>query len=144
MNEELRKNIIAHKSGEILEPPVANEANAANKSFEVFNKGAYQGSLENGLLIPNGETIIVDNKSLSEGIIPGIKRIWLTKKDGILYDLTIHVEGACPKGKWDNKMVFQDESGDRYSLRIFSSALQEHTVNYHSTAGNIVKVTWDI
>lgn len=144
MSEELRKDIILHKSDEAVKLAAVNAGNEKNKSFTVYNKGGNQGSLEDGLLVPNGENIIVEDQPLKEGVIPGVKKICLTRKDGIFYDYTIHVEGGCPKGKWDLKMIFQDESGDRYTLRIFSSAQKEHTVNYHSTAGNIVKVIWDI
>ena len=144
MNTELREQIIAHKSGETTELAVVNAGEEKARSFSIYNRGGNQGSLEGGLLIPNGESLIADNRSFTEGIIPGIKNIRLTKSDGIFYDYTIHVHGGCPKGEWDNKMVFQDESGEQYSLRIFSSSQKEHTVNYHSTAGNIVKITWDI
>lgn len=145
MSETLKKAIIAHKSGEVVELAAVNAGSDKNKSFDVFGKGSNQGSLEKGLLVPNGETLIAEDKPFAAGIIPGLTRIWLTKKDdSIFYDYTVHVQGGCPKGKWDNKLVFQDESGDRYTLRIFSSSDKEHTVNYHSTAGNIVKITWDI
>lgn len=144
MNEEMKKMIIAHKSGESVDLPAANESDEVNKNFDVYNRGGDYGSLENGLLSPNGESLIADNKPFTSGIIPGIDDIYLTKKDGIFYDFTIHVKGGCPKGKWSNKMVFQDESGDSYTLRIFSCEHKEHTVNYHSTKGNLVKITWDI
>lgn len=145
MNEDLRDIIIKHKSGEdtgTIKIEVA--ANDTNQSFTVLGKGHNKGQLENGKLVANGQTIIVDGKAFEPGIIPGINRIWLTSKSGIFYDYTIYVNGACPKGKWDNKLQFTDESGDTYVLRIYATDEKDHYVNYHSTAGKIVKISWDI
>lgn len=144
MKENLKDIIIEHKSNSEADLSMENETNETSKSFDVYGKGKYQGSLENGVLIPNGESIIVNGEKYTNNTIPGISNIWLTKKDGIFYDYTVHVQGGCPKGKWDNKIVFQDASGEKYPLRIFSSSDKPHTVNYHSTSGNIIKITWDI
>lgn len=114
-----------------------------NKSFTSVGGYGNKGSLENGLLVP-GQAIIVDGKVGINGVIPGIDNIWLTHETGILYDFTVHVQGACPKGKWDNCIEFTDQSGDTYTLRIFDSSSKEHTVNYHSSAGAITRITWDI
>jgi hypothetical protein len=114
-----------------------------NKSFSSVGGHTNKGSLENGLLVP-GQAIIVDGKVGINGVIPGIENIWLTRETGILYDFTLHVQGACPKGKWDNCMEFTDQSPDTYTLRIFSTSSKEHTVEYHSSAGAITRITWDI
>lgn len=114
-----------------------------NKSFSSVGGYTNKGSLENGLLVP-GQAIIVDGKVGINGVIPGIENIWLTHETGILYDFTLHVQGACPKGKWDNRMEFTDQSPDTYTLRIFDTSSKEHTVNYHSSAGAITRITWDI
>ncbi len=146
MNDILKDAIIMHKSGGETgnELNMKSTANESNQSFTILGKGKLKGQLENGKLIANGQTIIVDGKAFEPGLIPGINRIWLTCESGIFYDYTIHVNGACPKGKWDNKLQFTDESGDTYVLRIFSSDQKDHYVNYHSPAGNLVKISWDI
>lgn len=118
--------------------------NDMNLSFTVFGEGSQKGRLENGRLVGNSQTIIVDEKAFQPGTIPGINRIWLESSPGVLYDFTIKVEGACPAGKTNNKLIFTDESGDSYTLRIYSTTMKEHYVNYHSNKGDIVKITWDI
>ena len=119
-------------------------AEQQNKSFTVLGKGTNIGKLENGVLAPNGQSIIVEGQAGTEGVIPGIKNIRLNCKPGILYDFTIEVEGKCPEGKWDNRMEFTDQDGDTYTLRIYSETAKTHTVNYHSPNGAINKITWDI
>lgn len=115
-----------------------------NKSFTVIGKGTNKGKLENGLLAPNGQSIIVEGKAGTEGVIPGIRNITLTVDSGILYDFTLHVRGNCPGGKWDNHMTFTDRSPDTYHLRIYSTTEKDHYVNYHSPDGCINEITWDI
>lgn len=151
MNEQLKEAIIAHKFGEIDDAALMKAAvdggvaaNDSNVSFTVTNKGQNKGMLENGKLVPNGQTLIVDGKAFDSSIIPGINRIWLTCDSGIFYDFTIHVNGACPKSKFNILLKFTDESNDTYSLRIYSASCKDHYVNYHSSAGNIKKITWDI
>lgn len=117
-----------------------------NKSFTPIGAGTNKGSLENGVLAPspNQQSIIVDGKAGTVGVIPGIENIWLIVSPGILYDFTVWVRGACPKGKWDNHMTFTDRSGDTYHLRIYDTNLKDHYVNYHSPDGAITRITWDI
>ena len=118
--------------------------NEENKSFLVTGKGEMKGVLDNGLLAPNGQSIIVGGSPGTKDVIPGIYNITLKAAPGVLYDFTIEIDGQCPKGKWDNNLTFTDRSGDTYSLRIFSESRTVHTVNYHSTDGAINKITWDI
>jgi hypothetical protein len=105
-----------------------------------------KGALVNGRMVGNkeGESIMVDGKAYVPGTIPGINNIKLVMKAGVFYDYTIVVDGACPKGYWDNKMQFTDESNDTYTLRIYDTKSKKHTVNYHSSAGAINKITWHI
>lgn len=123
----------------------------SNKSFTpVYEKGHEtdwnEGSLENGVLAAasDKQSILINGIAGVNGAIPGITNIWLIVDPGIYYDFTIKVDGACPKGKWDNHMTFTDRSGDTYHLRIYSTSRKEHYVNYHSPDGNITRITWDI
>jgi hypothetical protein len=158
--EKIEQTIIDHKSGVSKNIPLQAPSNVESKSFiqECSKKGrlnpkdehsemvCLNGAFLNGRMVgtKEGEPIIVDGKAYVSGTIPGIESIKLETKAGIFYDYTVVVKGACPKGYWDNKLQFTDESGDTYTLRIFSTSLKEHTVNYHSSAGALIKITWDI
>ncbi|HWR55723.1 MAG TPA: hypothetical protein VN462_04420 [Negativicutes bacterium] len=146
MSENPKDLITQDKPGKAgaAAPEAKGASSDGNQSFTVLGKGSTKGRLENGKLVPNGQTLIVDNEAFQPGVIPGIDRIWLTSGPGVFYDYTIHVQGACLPKAWDNKLEFTDESGDTYILRIYSSSAKEHSVNYHSSAGKIIKITWDI
>ena len=117
---------------------------AENQSFTSGDQGKDQGSLTGGLLVPGKGPLLLDGKPLADNFIPSISRIEVTTDGAPLFTCTIEVTGACPSGKFDNRMGFTDESNDTYSLRIFSSSHKVHTVHYNSSAPNINKITWDI
>lgn len=72
-----------------------------------------------------------------------VYNIWLTNTTGI-YKYQVNVDGQGPKGAGTGyfHLAFTDESGDTYYLKLFSSSREQHTVDYNSSAGNIVKIWW--
>ncbi|QNE77544.1 hypothetical protein F0344_25730 [Streptomyces finlayi] len=117
---------------------------ASNKSFNSGDKAKDRGTLAGGLLVPNKGPVIVNGEVMPQDFIPSITSIAVTGDSGPVFTCTITVEGACPKGKTDNKLEFTDESGDTYVLRIYSETRAKHTVYYNSSAPNITNITWDI
>jgi hypothetical protein len=66
-------------------------------------------------------------------------------KAGTWYDHTITVDGQGPSGfgsGWFN-LKFTDQSGDTYSLGLYSSTRKSHTVSFDSKSPYIDKITWD-
>jgi hypothetical protein len=106
--------------------------------------GEANGSLTGGLLVPGGGPLTVNGYPSLGDVIPGITSITLVGSNGPTYTCTLQVVGACPPGKYDNKMEFTDQSGDTYTLRIYSDTVETHTVNYNSSQPNISSITWDI
>lgn len=144
MNEQLKQAIMDHRDGKIDTLPTMNTILGESKGFSVTGAKSNRGTLHGGRLEANNQVITVGEKPYEPGTIPGIDSIMLSVYPGVFYDYTIHVFGGCPSGKWSNKMKFTDESGDTYTLRIIRAAKANHTVNYHSPAGAIVKIEWDI
>jgi len=72
-----------------------------------------------------------------------IFNIWLTKIPGV-YPYQICVDGQGPSGIGSGyiHLAFTDASGDTYYLKIYSKNREQHTVDYSSTAPNIVKIWW--
>ena len=69
--------------------------------------------------------------------------ITLLKIAGI-YDYQVAVDGQGPSGAFSGSfyLAFTDESGDTYYLSLYSSTRETHTVDYNSSAPNIVKIWW--
>jgi|GEM_PF-1734208 len=131
-------------SGAIERAVIAGYAKEQNASFTMVGKEEDRGTLQDGVLAPNGQSIIVDGRTGIKGAIPGISDIRVKSSVGLLYDFTIEVEGKCPKGKTSNRMTFSDRTEDVYTLRIFSTFEMKHTLHYQSDNPAIVKITWDI
>jgi hypothetical protein len=123
--------------------------NKANKLFLVTGRNSKSGELSNGLLAPTDQEIVVDDghgnpQAGTEGVIPGIKSIKLRSDSGWFFDFTLNLIGGCPKGEWNIKLQFTEESGDTYVLRIFREKVGPHYLNYHSPKGCITSNKWDI
>jgi hypothetical protein len=61
-----------------------------------------------------------------------------------IYDYVINVDAQGPKGFGSGSMYlhFTDQTGDRYSLMIYSSSRSVHTVRYNSEKPAIKKIEW--
>lgn len=72
-----------------------------------------------------------------------IYNIWLTKTTGIYtYQLCVDGQGPSGIGSGYIHLAFTDASGDTYYLKLYSSTREQHTVDYNSSAPNIVKIWW--
>lgn len=69
--------------------------------------------------------------------------ITLSGSPGI-YDYVLNVDAKGPSGAFSGSghLKFTDETGDVYTLGIYSSTRSVHTVRYSSSKPNIVKVEW--
>lgn len=116
--------------------------------FTPSHAGENQGSLSDGVLAVQGGNIEIAGYNNLSAVIPSIQSIelrpYLGDSSDNGYTNTIAVYGACPPGKTDNKMTFTDETGDTYTLRIYSDTASQHTVDYGSRGPQIVTITWDI
>ncbi len=61
------------------------------------------------------------------------------------YDYVIQVDAEGPHGAFSGSghLEFTDETGDVYTLGIFSSHRSVHTVRYNSDKPGIVKIKWN-
>ena len=98
-------------------------------------------------LAPRQDMLINGNIDL-EGFIHfndggRVFHITLQSSPGI-YDYVLQVDAQGPKGPFSGggHLAFTDESGDTYSLYIYSSTRSVHTVRYNSKQPNIMKVEW--
>ncbi|MEE9388533.1 MAG: hypothetical protein V3U96_07970 [Paracoccaceae bacterium] len=68
----------------------------------------------------------------------------LVRSAGWPYKYSVQVDAKGPKGSgsgWLN-LVFEDVSGDRYKLGIYSSGRKTHAVSYSSKKPDLVRMDW--
>ncbi|NNF25462.1 MAG: hypothetical protein HKN63_11780 [Rhodobacteraceae bacterium] len=69
--------------------------------------------------------------------------VTLVRSPGIYaYRLQIDAQGPRGIGSGSLHLVFEDETGDRYKLFLFSSGRSVHTVSYNSKKPGIRKLEW--
>lgn len=95
-----------------------------------------------------GMAMTIDNNGDLSQYINGndgaaIFGITLNRNAGI-YDYIVMVDGQGPRGFGSGSiyLYFTDQTGDTYSLQLYSSRREVHTVAFNSDAPAIVKVTW--
>lgn len=116
--------------------------NKYNKSFIHIGKSSkYDGTFEKGILVP-GTPLIVNKKEYVPNTIPGIETITLKCNNENPSEYSIIVKGTNLNEKNGMKLIFTDCNEEVYILRIYSKTNKEHIFNYHSTAGNIKKISW--
>jgi len=116
-----------------------------NSSFEITGKGSNHGKLENGFMVKNAGSIIVEAESGIAGKIPGITNIWLTaNNDCTKNNYTLHVKGRIPKGKENINLTFFDDGWNVYKMTIYPQTEDQiHILHYNSNYGNIISIKWD-
>ena len=125
-------------------PQTGPLATQPNTPFNATGAGTDNGSLTGGVLgVGAGEIQVTGYSSISD-VIPSINSITVVADSGPTYTTTIKVVGACPSGSYDNLLEFTDQSGDTYTLRIYSDTVKTHTVSYNSSEPNVTGITWDI
>ena len=66
------------------------------------------------------------------------------KGEGLIYDYTLIVNCQGPTGIFNYlKLWFIDETGDKYSLMVYSSSRQDHTIHFNSNEPNIKRVEYE-
>jgi hypothetical protein len=116
-----------------------------NISFGITGNGRNEGTLENGVLVPNAGSIIINERLGINERIPGIKNIWITANCFANNNFTIHVRTCSSKGKECNILEFQDGARNVYKMEIDSHYKEQiYIMHYTSTSGNILKIKWGI
>lgn len=100
-----------------------------------------QGLQNNSTVQLNGNTDLSGCITANGGAC--VYGITLTGSPGT-YDYVINVDAQGPSGFGSGSMYlyFTDETGDRYSLSIYSSTRSTHTVRYNSQKPSIFKIEW--
>ena len=112
-----------------------------NQPFN-FEGSGKKGSLTGGLMVPGGGEILINGNSL-QGIFDGqIKSISLVQINGVIYKWQINVTGDANLFKGTINFAFTDETKDTYKLAIMSPIVENHYLDYNSSAPNIVTVSW--
>lgn len=99
------------------------------------------GLQNNSTVQLNGNTDLSGCITANDGAC--VYGITLTGSPGI-YDYVVNVDAQGPSGFGSGSMYlyFTDETGDRYSLSIYSSTRSTHTVRYNSKKPSIFKIEW--
>ncbi len=102
---------------------------------------------QGGALNPGDQVEINGSVDLSTCLVGNsnarVFSITLQKQAGFFsYVLDVIAQG--PSGPFSGwlYLYFTDQTNDRYSLGIFSSTKQQHTVAYNSDQPGIVKIEW--
>jgi hypothetical protein len=100
-----------------------------------------------GALKPGDQVEINGSIDLSKCIVGNsearVYSITLQKQSGFFaYVLDVVAQGPSGWASGWLYLYFTDETGDKYSLGIFLSSKQQHTVAYNSDRPGIVKIEW--
>ena len=119
----------------------------ANTSFAASGLGTNNGSLSGGTLLVNGGPIVINGETITSqtqgSLIPNIANISISNAGVSAYKYRIDVVGADPTNAYDIKLVFTDETADQYTLRIYNTSTQTHSLFYNSSSPTINALTWD-
>ena len=121
----------------------------ANVPFTNNDCGKTKGQTtpQGGALNPGDQVEINSSTDLSTCIVGNsnarVYSIYLINQAGF-FNYVVNVIAQGPSGPFSGWMnlYFTDQTGDRYSLGIFSSTKQQHTVAYNSSQPGIVKIEW--
>lgn len=94
-----------------------------------------------GVMAINGATDLSKIVTGNSGAC--VHGVTLVRSPGIYaYRLQVDAQGPKGMGSGSLHLVFEDETGDRYKLFIFSSSRSTHTVSYNSRKPGIRKMEW--
>ena len=121
----------------------------ANVPFSNSDCGKTSGTTtpQGGALNPGDQVEINGSGDLSTCIVGNsnarVYSIALINQAGF-FNYVVNVIAQGPSGPFSGwlHLYFTDETGDRYSLGIWSSTKQQHTVAYNSDRPGIVKIEW--
>lgn len=98
-------------------------------------------------LQPGGQVRLNGKEDLQDCIVGdnGAYIEWIRLDTGAgVYDYVITVYGRGPSGAFKHMdLTFTDETGDSYSLSLYSTTVETHTVRYNSHKPAIKLITWD-
>jgi hypothetical protein len=121
----------------------------ANVPFDTADCGETSGETSpiSGALNPGDQVEINGKPDLSSCLVGNsqacVYAIALTATSGpFAYTLNVIAQGPHGWGSGSLYLYFTDETDDTYSLSIWSSAKQQHTVQYNSDKPGIVKIAW--
>jgi hypothetical protein len=121
----------------------------ANVEFTSTDCGNQSGTTKaEGEPLAPGDTVAVNGSTDLSKCIVGNKgacvySINLINQAGFFnYVLNVVAQGPAGIGSGWLNLYFTDQSGDKYSLGIYSSTKQQHTVAYNSGAPDIVSIEW--
>lgn len=121
----------------------------ANVPFTNNNCGNQSGTTTplGGALQPGDSVEINGSTDLSTCLVGNsgarVYSISLINQAGFFnYVLNVVAQGPSGLGSGWLYLYFTDQTGDRYSLGIYSSTKQQHTVAYNSSEPGIVKIEW--
>jgi hypothetical protein len=121
----------------------------ANIPFSASGCGKTRGTTtpQSGALNAGDQVEINRTVDLSSCIVGNndacVYSIVLTRQAGF-FSYVVNVVAQGPRGigsGWLN-LSFTDRAGETYSLGIYSSAKQQHTVAYNSDQPGIVRIDW--
>jgi len=121
----------------------------ANVPFTNSDCGKTSGTTtpQGGALNPGDQVEINGSVDLSTCIVGNsnarVYSIYLINQSGF-FNYVVNVLAQGPAGPFSGwlYLYFTDQTGDRYSLGLYSSAKQQHTVAYNSSQPGIVKIEW--
>jgi hypothetical protein len=107
-----------------------------------FAKATETGLRAGQMVAINGNT---DLSSIMRGNDDACAYSIICNDSGGIYDYILSVTARGPEGfgsgNWH--LEFTDESGDTYSLKIYSSKKELHTLRYSSKKPAIVRIKWN-
>ena len=123
---------------------------AAGSNFSSSDCGSVNGSASGPALQPGvGYLAINGNTDLSSCVVGNaggrVYQVYLSlNPPPSIYKYLIHVEAQGPAGAGSGSiwLVFTDQTGDTYRLRIYSSTKAWQTVSYNSSQPGLVKLAW--
>ena len=121
----------------------------ANVPFSNNNCGKTTGAMTplGGALQPGDSVEVNGSTDLSTCLVGNsnarVFSISLINQAGY-FDYVVNVVAQGPSGFGSGwlYLYFTDQTGDRYSLGLYSSTKQQHTVAYNSSQPGIVKIEW--
>jgi hypothetical protein len=142
------RSIMAIAAAAVLGVVLASPARAQNlQDFKCTSPGQNSSATSALGLQPGEQVTINGNKDLSTCIQANdggcVYTIVLNTNSGT-YDNELSVVAQGPKGLGSGNMYlhFTDQTGDRYSLKVFSSTRASHSVRYNSKKPAITKIEW--
>ena len=117
-------------------------------TFRCYKKGEESYAFCETRLRPGERVKINGNENLSDCIRFNdggcVYSICLVDGESLGFKYTIRVDAEGPHGLKNGSgyLRFYDESGDSYSLKVWTSIRDVHTVSYNSDAPALIRIKW--